>query len=163
MKKGKSLSQNIDDLFFKEGAVLSNEFENIYAALFNKPDQYLKIVEALSSVNRGITRDEICKLTGIPSSGELTRKLTELEYCGFIRKYIPFGKKHNSMRYQLTDCLSLFHLTFLLKTRGDLSPEMLLASNSYVVWCGLAYEIVVLNHIHQVKKALGINRLIFNS
>ena len=31
LKKGKSLSQNIDDLFFKEGAVLSNEFENIYA------------------------------------------------------------------------------------------------------------------------------------
>ena len=48
-------------------------------------------------------------------------------------------------------------LTLISKARGDLSPEMLLASKSYVVWCGLAYEIGVLNHIHQVKKALGIN------
>ena len=45
LKKGKSLPQNIDDLFFKEGAPLANEYENLYSALFNKPGQYLKIVE----------------------------------------------------------------------------------------------------------------------
>ena len=64
-EKGKSLPQNIYDLFFKEGAPLSNEYENLYNALFNKPDQYMKIVEALSTVNKGITRDEISEITGI--------------------------------------------------------------------------------------------------
>lgn len=39
---------------------MSNEYENLYSALFSKPDQYMRIVEALSNVNKGITRDEIC-------------------------------------------------------------------------------------------------------
>ena len=157
LKKGKSLSQNIDDLFFKEGAVLSNEFENIYAALFNKPDQYLKIVEALSSVNRGITRDEICKLTGIPSSGELTRKLTELEYCGFIRKYVPFGYKNNGILYQLVDNYTLFYFQFLKNNVYNEGFWKELSNTPRVrSWSGVAFERVCLEHIPQIKAALGI-------
>ena len=53
LKKGKSLSQNIDELFFKENAILKNEYANLYGALFNKPEQYIKIVEALSETNKG--------------------------------------------------------------------------------------------------------------
>ena len=113
LKKGKSLAQNIDDLFFKEGAPLANEYENLYGALFNKPGQYLKIVETLSSVNKGIIRDDICKKTGIASSGDLTRKLNELENCGFIRKYIPFGYKQKNCLYQLMDNYTLFYFKFL--------------------------------------------------
>ena len=90
IKKRKSLPQNIDDIFFKEGAFLSNEYENLYSALFSKPDQYMRIVEALSTVNKGITRDEICEIVQIKSSGDLSKKLTELENCGFImRPVIP--------------------------------------------------------------------------
>ena len=112
LKKGKSLPQNIDDLFFKEGAPLANEYENLYSALFNKPGQYLKIVEALSTVNKGITRDEISHITGIASSGDLTRKLAELENCGFIRKYVPFGYKQKNCLYQLIDNYTLFYYKF---------------------------------------------------
>lgn len=36
-----------------------------YWNLFSKPDQYVRIVEALSTVNKGITRDKICEITGI--------------------------------------------------------------------------------------------------
>ena len=75
LKKGKSLPQNIDELFFKNGAPLQDEYNNLYRALFNKPEQYIKIIEALCGINKGITRDEICKETGISSSGQLTRKL----------------------------------------------------------------------------------------
>ena len=42
LKKGKSLPQNIDDLFFKDGAPLVNEYHNLYNSLFNKPDQYIR-------------------------------------------------------------------------------------------------------------------------
>ena len=41
-KKGKSLPQNVDDLFFKEGAPLQDEYNNLYRALFNKPEQYIR-------------------------------------------------------------------------------------------------------------------------
>ena len=157
LKKGQSLSQNVDHLFFGEGAVLSNEFENIYSALFNKPEQYLRIVEALSRVNRGITRDEISKITGISSSGDLTKKLTELEYCGFIRKYVHFGYKSNGMLYQLVDNYTLFYYQFMKNNvyNEDYWKEL---SNTPTVrsWSGVAFERVCLEHIPQIKTALGI-------
>lgn len=73
----------------------------------------MKIVEALSTVNNGITRDEISEITGIASSGDLIRKLTELENCGFIRKYVPFGYKQKNSLYQLIDNYTLFYYNFL--------------------------------------------------
>ena len=92
---------------------MSNEYENLYSALFGKPDQYIRIVEALSTVNKGITRDEICKITGIASSGDLSKKLTELENCGFIRNYVPFGYKQKNCMYQLMDNFTLFYYKFM--------------------------------------------------
>ena len=157
LKKGKSLPQNIDDLFFKEGAPLANEYENLYSALFNKPGQYLKIVEALSTVGKGITRDEISNITGIASSGDLTRKLAELENCGFIRKYIPFGYKQKNCLYQLIDNYTLFYYKFL---RDNVQNENYWKeqSNTPMVraWSGIAFERVCFEHISQIKVALGI-------
>ncbi|MGN0413971.1 MAG: ATP-binding protein [Agathobacter sp.] len=157
LKKGKSLTQNIDDLFFKEGAPLANEYENLYSALFNKSGQYLKIVEALSTVNKGITRDEISNITGIASSGDLTRKLAELENCGFIRKYVPFGYKQKNCLYQLIDNYTLFYYKFL---RDNVQNENYWKeqSNTPVVraWSGIAFERVCFEHIAQIKAALGI-------
>ena len=64
LKKGRSLPQNIDDLFFREDAPLRDEYDNLYRALFSRPDQYIKIIEALCKINKGVTREEICKKTG---------------------------------------------------------------------------------------------------
>ena len=35
LKKGKSLAQNVDDLFFVDNAPLKNEYDNLYKALFS--------------------------------------------------------------------------------------------------------------------------------
>ncbi len=157
LKKGKSFPQNIDDIFFKEGAFLSNEYENLYSALFNKPDQYLKIVEALNTADKGITRDEICEIAQIASSGDLSRKLTELENCSFIRKYVPFGYKQRNCIYQLIDNFTLFYHKFM---KNNVQNENFWKekSNSPEVraWSGIAFERVCLEHISQIKKALGI-------
>lgn len=157
LKKGKSLAQNIDEIFFKEGAILSNEYENLYSALFNKPDQYIRIVEALSTVNKGITRDEICNMTGIASSGDLTKKLVELENCGFIRKYVPFGYKQKKSLYQLVDNYTLFYYKFLRdKVYNENYWKEKANSPEVRAWGGVAFERVCLEHIPQIKKALGI-------
>ncbi len=79
LKKGRSLSQNIDELFFAEDAPLQKEYTNLYRALFKKPDQYIKIIEALSAENKGISRADICDKTGIASSGELSKKLQDYD------------------------------------------------------------------------------------
>ena len=158
LKKGRSLPQNIDDLFFRDGAPLENEYHNLYSALFNKPDQYIRIIEALSRVNQGITREEICRRSGIAASGNLSRKLEELENSGFIRKYIPFGYQKRNCLYQLMDNYTLFYFKFIRNRVYDEnywkdkvnSPEI-------SAWSGVAFERVCLEHIPQIKQALGIS------
>lgn len=158
LKKGKSLPQNIDNLFFKEGALLQNEYENLYAALFNKPQQYLNIIEALSETNKGISRDEIISKTGIAGSGDLSKKLTELEACGFIRRYIPYGYKERNCLYQLIDNYTLFYHEFIKdNVFEDNYWKSILNTPKMNAWSGVAFERVCLEHISQIKNALGIS------
>jgi AAA+ ATPase superfamily predicted ATPase len=158
LKKGKSLPQNIDELFFRENAPLRREYDNLYRALFNKPDQYLRIIEALSSKKKGITRDEICKITRISSSGDLTKKLSELENCGFIRVYRPFGYKQRNLVYQLMDNYTLFYHQFLKNKSYDENEWQNLSNTPTVAaWSGTAFERVCLEHVPQIKASLGIS------
>lgn len=158
LKKGKSLPQNIDDLFFKENALLKNEYDNLYKALFDKPNQYIKIVEALSTVNKGINRDDLIRISGISGSGSLSKKLVELENCGFIRKYIPYGYKKNNCLYQLIDNYTLFYYKFLKVDKHDENFwQNQINSPSIKAWSGIAFEKVCLEHIPQIKNALGIS------
>ena len=158
LKKGKSLPQNIDELFFRENAPLKREYDNLYRALFNKPDQYIRIIEALSAENQGISREMICEKTGITSSGELTRKLKELEDCGFIRKYIPAGYKERNAIYQLIDNYTLFYLRFLHDhTYEENFWQNQNNSPAINAWSEVAFERVCLEHVPQIKAALGIS------
>ena len=129
-----------------------------YWNLFSKPDQYVRIVEALSTVNKGITRDKICEITGISSSGDLSKKLTELENCGFIRRYVPFGYKQKNCMYQLIDNFTLFYYKFM---RNNMHNENYwkekVNSPEVRAWSGVAFERVCLEHIPQIKSALGIS------
>lgn len=72
----------------------------------------MKIVEALSSSNKGFSRDELINKTKISSSGDFSKKLLELENCGFIRSYVPFGYKQKNTVYQLIDNYTLFYFKF---------------------------------------------------
>lgn len=157
LKKGKSLPQNIDALFFEENAPLQKEYDNLYRAIFKKPEQYIKIIEALSSENKGISRDELSQKTGIASSGDFTRKLKELEDCGFIRKYIPVGYKERNATYQLIDNYTLFYLRFLNnRTYDEDFWQKQNNSPKTNAWNGVAFERVCLEHVPQIKVALGI-------
>lgn len=44
----KSMNRNINDLFLSTGGELHNEFSYIYASMFQSPDKYMKVIEALS-------------------------------------------------------------------------------------------------------------------
>lgn len=158
LKKGMSLQQNIDNIFFRENAPLANEYDNLYKALFDRPDQYIRIIEALSAVKSGITRSEIIEKTGINGSGDFSRKLKELENCGFIRKYVPFGSKRRNSLYQLIDNFTLFYFKFMKeKVYDEAFWTNRITSQAAGVWKGLAFERVCLEHVPQIKKALGIS------
>lgn len=152
-----SLAQNVDRLFFSESALLENEFSNLYASLFKKSEEYVRIIEALSRKKNGLTRDEISALSKISNGGGLTRKLQELEQCDFIRKYrtagiVPFT-------YQLTDFFSIFHLQFVKdRQRYDSQTWMhLTGSRAHTTWTALAYERLCFANMDRIKQAIGIS------
>ena len=88
--------------------------------------------------------------------------LEELEQCGFVRRYSPFGKSKKGCLFQLTDALLLFHLQFVA---GESNPDPQYWTNSAVsvsqsVWRGLAFERVCLLHIRQIRRALQIGGVV---
>ncbi|MCL2662053.1 MAG: AAA family ATPase [Oscillospiraceae bacterium] len=156
--KGLSLPQNVDALCFDDDSSLRNEFEEIYSTLFKNSDKYIKIVTALSSKTKGLTRDEIILNTGLTSGGGFTQILEELELCGFIRAYPNYSLDDNLCLYQLTDPFSLFHLRFI-KGKRPRNPRFWtnnLDNPSLTAWKGYAFERVCLSHSEQIKQALGI-------
>ena len=84
----KSLSQNVQSLFFDPGAPLISEFDLLFSSLFVNPDVMQSIVKALSTRNRGLTREELLKATGIPDGGDVGKYLQALIAGSFIIKYV---------------------------------------------------------------------------
>lgn len=158
LKKGLSLSQNIDRILFERDAPLRDEFKYLYASVFKKPENYVKIIEALGTKKVGMTREEIINAAKISNSGDLTTKLEELESCGFIRKYYAFGMKKKNAVYQLMDCFTLFYFKFLKSQPTDEHFWTNQINTPLVnTWMGLAFERVCMEHIEQIKVKLGIS------
>lgn len=164
LEPSKSMGQNINDLFFKEGGELHNEFNFIYASMFKSPEKYVKVVETLSGRKSGLTRDEIIKKGKLDSSGQLSSILEDLIECGFVRKYCHLDKRLRDAIYQLVDCYTLFYYQFVKMAHGvdDEYWTKLLRTPAYNTWCGLAFERVCLLHSRQIKAALGISGIMAN-
>lgn len=88
LDKQESLAQNIDRLYFRKNAELSQEYNRLYASLFKSPEPYLRIVEVLGKNKQGMTRSELEEALKTPSSGSLTKQLDNLVHCDLIRRYI---------------------------------------------------------------------------
>lgn len=158
MKKGRSVAQNIDEMFFADDAPLKDEFKYLYASLFKNPQNYIDIVTVLAKKKKGLLRNEIAEETGVPNSGYLTKILDELISCDFIRKYTILGKKTKDALYQLTDFYTIFYFQFLQKKKVDEHYWTIKTDTSVRnTWCGLAFERVCFDHINEIKAGLGIS------
>jgi len=157
--KGHSAPQTINKLCFEPNGLLTGEFNNLFRSLFAKAERHEAIVAALAKKSKGLTRKEISTESNISDGGGLSRLLDELEESGFIRRYVPFGKKSRNSLYQLSDFFSLFHIKFIKGNRSfDKNHWLkLIDSPTHRAWSGYAFEQVCLAHIPQVKKALGIS------
>lgn len=158
IKRGKSAVQNIDLMCFDKDGTLNDEFNQLFASLFSESDTHLKMVETLSSVKKGITRDELIKKTKLKGGGAFSAKLEELIESGFVTEFGFFKNKSKQTVYRLTDEYSLFYLKFIknIKRSGRGTWQRLFTSQSYISWSGLAFENTCLKHVSQIKKALGI-------
>ena len=159
LKKGLSVAQNVDQLFFTETAQLRDEFEALYATLFKRPENYLKVIGCLSDGRKtGMTREDILRESKLSDGGTFSTILEELEESGFIRRFASADTAETNALYQLIDNYTLFY--YLCIKKNAFSDEHYWAntftSTSHNAWKGHAFERVCLQHVPQIKAALGI-------
>lgn len=157
------LSVNVDRLLFAQNAPLKSEYDFLFRSLFSDSINYRKVIELLSKKLEGLTREEILDQSGV-SGGELTRILSNLSSCDFIRNYVAPKKKERGQVYQLTDLFSLFYLRFV---KHNLRLNVNYWTNiqntgKKNAWAGYAFEQVCLHHVEQIKQKLGISGIACN-
>lgn len=156
VEAGKSAAQNIQELFFEKSGLLRNEFHNLYRALFKRHEVYEKVVEVLSAKTYGMARSEIIHNSGLQSGGTLSKVLVDLEESGFITSYPALDRKLKNTIYRLSDCFTAFHFRFLQKPQSN-DWLKLIDQPAHRAWQGFTFEQVCLDHVFQIKKALGIS------
>jgi len=158
LEPGRTLSDNIDNCFFKSHGKLWDEFDNLYATLFENAQLYMHIVEVLASKRMGLTREEIITKTKLPDNGVTSKALSNLCKCGFVREHAYFGRKKKGLLYQLSDYYTLFYFHFIKDGYGrdEHFWTHLLDNPRKNAWAGFTFEQVVNDHIEPLKKALGI-------
>lgn len=158
LDKQYSLPQNIDKIFFAEGAELANEYEFLFRSLFKDSNLYRRIVELLAKKKTGMNREDIMKTLKLTSGGKLSEAFKDLISCDFIRKYNAYGNKNNGAMFQLTDLYTLFYLHHV-KGKEGVDEHMwsnAIDSPSHRAWSGYAFEQLCLHHIPQIKQKLGV-------
>ena len=153
-----SLRQNIDELFFGQDAALRTEYGFLFKSLFKEATTYRRVVELLATKLSGLTRQDIVASLKVTDNGVLTDVLDNLVKCDFLRRYQAFGKKERNMLYQLSDMYVLFYLRFVKNNNGmDPHAWSTMRDGARNAWSGYAFEQVCIQHVAQVKMALGIS------
>ena len=176
LNKGEGVAQNIDRLLFDEDGELHDEFQSLYNSLYKNATNHIKIVTAVATKGHGLTRKELIEKTKLPDNGKFSLMLEELQSCGFIRSYEPYLSKMRRKAftedrlspvtlYQLVDPFTLFH--FQVMRKADAHDPNYWSNNQnshvYSTWSGLSFEMLCLNHVEQIKMALGISGITANA
>ena len=150
--------QNVDELFFAQGAPLRTEYDFLFRSLFRSSGIYRQVVEAIAQREGGMTLKELKEALKLKDSGTLSQVLDNLCKCDFLRRYQAFGKKERGMVYQLIDLFSLFHLQFVQR-HGTIDPHFWSnqKETTHSNWAGKAFEQVCLHHVEQIRKKLVIS------
>lgn len=176
LNKGEGVAQNIDRLLFDEDGELHDEFQSLYNSLYKNATNHIKIVTALATKGHGLTRKELIEKTKLSDNGKFSLMLEELQSCGFIRSYEPYLSKMRQKPftedrlspvtlYQLVDPFTLFHFQVMRKADAH-DPNYWSNNQNYHVfstWSGLSFEMLCLNHVEQIKMALGISGITANA
>jgi len=161
LDRGLSAVQNINTLFFGKSAKLRGEFNELYDSLFKSPEPYKKIITAMAGNGEGLSRKELVEMVREPDNGDFTTRLEELEECGVIIRSTSFPKRRSEFRYRLIDNYTLFYFKYLRDHEGEEDYWIKASGTSSVNnWSGLAFERVCLQHVSQIKSALGIGAVL---
>lgn len=163
VERGWSAAQAVARICFDRSGILHDEYDRLFASLFDGADVFDRLVRAIAETRAGTP---LAKLRGLPelsSGGRLASRLRELVAAGFIAELVPWGYSRRDKVYRIIDPFVLFHLRWIEK-----APRGLLAANltdywlgksatpAYRAWAGYAFESMCLEHAAEIRRALGI-------
>ncbi len=157
-----SLLSNIDELFFSDAhAMLRTEYSELYSTLFKRPENYVSVIRMLSTRKEGFTRKEISARTKLGGAA-LTKTLSDLEQCDFILPYSQYGNAKNNTIYRIKDFYTLFFYKYVdgVDTKDPNRWTHLVSSPQVSSWQGFSFELLCLVHLDEMKRALGIDRIL---
>lgn len=159
VKKGESVNQTIARLCFDNNGLLKNEYDNLYKALFDHPENHEAIVATLAAAQSGLTRKQIISKSKVKEGGPYTRAINDLITSGFVEEVVPYGKSKRGALYRLLDEYSIFYHKFIAKNKkkGKTIWTSLHQSQQYKIWTGYAFENICQRHMAEIKNALGIS------
>ena len=162
LSRGKSPTQNISEICFQKSGALYQEYERLFASLFNHSQDHDAIAKAIAHSAKGIAREELIRKTNIPSGGTLNKRLNELRAAGFIQDYTPYPNVKKSRYFRIVDEYLLFYLRWIL----PLQNSGIEVNKSYwktkagtpavSAWKGYAFEMICLKHIDEILAAMGL-------
>jgi len=158
-----SAEENIRQLCFTKGALLVEEFQQIFSDLFLRESPfYKKIIETLITGPK--ERSEICEALSIDPGGRISEYLWELELAGFIKRdhtwSIRTGIDSKLSKYRLSDNYLRFYLKYIDRNlskinRNSYQLKSLTLLPEWNTIMGFQFENLVLNNrlfIHQILK-----------
>lgn len=163
---GLSATQIIEKLAFTKNSFLLNEFDNLYASLFNDSETYIEIVRTIAKKRYGLKQETLfSQIDKISKGGTVTKKLKELEDAGFLISFRPYGHQRKGIYYRVTDEYSLFYFDWIEPIKNTLLTRGLQKgywgkiqkTPAWHNWAGYAFEAICYKHLAQISKALSLS------
>lgn len=160
-----SAEENIGRLCFREGALLFDEFERLFADLFGRRQaSYRGIVQAL--VDRRLTQGQLVEQLDKQKSGTVSRYLADLETSGFVARDFAWNLQTGDLSkistYRLADNYVRFYLKYIARNRAKISQGLFpdRALDYLPAWetiMGLSFENLVLGNREAVFRQLQLD------
>ena len=164
--KNLSAAQIIEKLAFSKGSFLLEEFDNLFASLFDNHEIYIEIIRIIAQSRQGIGKRALLEKIGKSQlGGRGIEKLSALEEAGFIISFKPHFHKRRGIYYKIIDEYTLFYLRWIEPIRETLQVKNLTKGNwqeiqnspAWYSWQGYAFEAICYKHINQIRKQLSIS------
>jgi uncharacterized protein len=164
--KNLSVVQNIEDLCFRRKGLLIEEFDKLYASLFDDHEMYVAIIRAIASHKYGIGQSELFNKVRASLKGKVgLNKLDALIHSNFIIRLKPMGHSRKGVYYKVIDEYTLFYLSWIEPIKESLMLRSLKRgywekqqnTPSWRAWSGYAFEAICYKHVTQIGEALMLS------
>ena len=160
-----SADENIKRLCFMPGALLVDEFDEIFNdALDANLGLKKRILMSLGNGQKSPT--EVAEALGLENNGHLSGYLEELETAGFVAKDTGLnpctGKRSNVVRYRIADNYTRFYLKCIepnreLIGRGTFTFASLAQLPGWETLLGLQFESLVYSNLREIMRRIGLD------